>query len=291
VRLTDATGGVTVAVREKAALKLAGLEQREDFTAGFKDDDITFFVLSSVRIHVYTKNGEPDAQLSAVVVEAEEQNFSDLPNEAAVEVGGFLRMLPMPADAMLPASLADVFLSPHAGLAVGAEARSCQFVLALVASGEKSRFQKYGEGFRMLTQNIVDCVSTSADSGAAQPAKENELVSICTLQNMPAFRMDPPKTGDKQQHALIVISNVTVQGDGKKQFMVERVQLVAPNDVASTLRMLKKMMQQTKAMQFLGNAGTKHQWNDPTATPSPWTTKKARRLSVSPTATSLPDEL
>ena len=82
VRLTDATGSLTVAMREKAALALSGLTSRDEFVNAHATEKFSLPVLASVRVHVArrkdadeSKNREGGAAepafLDAVLVEAD----------------------------------------------------------------------------------------------------------------------------------------------------------------------------------------------------------------------------
>ena len=73
VRLTDATGSLTVSMREKAALALSGLTSRDEFASAHATDNITFPVLASIRVHLARRKDASESEptfLDAVLVEA-----------------------------------------------------------------------------------------------------------------------------------------------------------------------------------------------------------------------------
>ena len=94
-------------------------------------------------------------QKSAVIFEAVAQPWAP-PTAAIMRLHPLLEILPGTAEKMMVARLGDIERSPHAGLLVHGCTISCECVLALVAARERSKGNKFGTGFRVLTKSVVD---------------------------------------------------------------------------------------------------------------------------------------
>ena len=92
-------------------------------------------------------------QKSAVVVETIAQSWVP-PTAANLHLHRLLEILPATTERMVVARLGDIERSPHAGLMVHGGRVSCECVLALVAATEKSKGDKFGSGFMVLTKNV-----------------------------------------------------------------------------------------------------------------------------------------
>ena len=168
------------------------------------------------------------------------------------------------------------------GFGLGTMMSACA-VLVLAAATEKSGFSAFGEGFRLTTNNVVDVGFGNEE----EKLPLVNLVSICTPANMTDFKLDPPRTGSKQQFALVVVSGVITSGDqGLKTFMVERVQLLPETDVPVCKTMLAKLAYLSKQLKFEGSRAAKVRWDSEATTPL--AAKKARMLSYSPSDASVP---
>ena len=170
--LRDFSGEVTVWVREKAALQLAGTEDTKAFSQAAVDGDLLFPVLSSVRVlrTLGQFSGAKDSedgdstgiaaasQVSLVVVEAMEQPWNHGPSNALTEIFHLLQQCPPSADCVLPASLGMLRKSPHYGLAVDYDTgalRPCLKALVLIRSKSKSKLENLGEkGHRLVTEAV-----------------------------------------------------------------------------------------------------------------------------------------
>ena len=273
--------GLNVYIREKAALQLARLppDAKDQFVTQHEAGDLSFPVFSSLRIKL-----EPgESGMSAVVVEAEEQDMHKMPTAAALEWDSLMKLLASPGDVFLPTTFAQIKDSPHAGMVVGESNLPCSAVLVLAAATEKSGFSAFGEGFRLTTNNVVDVGFGNEE----EKLPLVNLVSICTPANMTDFKLDPPRTGSKQQFALVVVSGVITSGDqGLKTFMVERVQLLPETDVPVCKTMLAKLAYLSKQLKFEGSRAAKVRWDSEATTPL--AAKKARMLSYSPSDASVP---
>ncbi len=81
----------------------------------------------------------------------------------------------------------------------------CQNIVALVRSSQKSKAELLNHGFNLITSGVQDVID--ADSGAAQPAGEFTLTTMCTAENLAQYKLDPPRGA--KQHALVTITDVT----------------------------------------------------------------------------------
>ena len=259
VRLTDATGSLTVCVREKAALALSGLASRETFIENHANDNISFPVLASVRVHLTMRKDLGESQspeggaveptfLDAVMVEAEDQDIEIMPTSALLTLRPVLKSLAGPTEEIKITRLQDISVLPHVGMVVNGS--KCELALVLAAATEKSEFQKFGDGYRLTTKNVLDVgfgqtVVKPEDCRANATAKY-DLVAICTEHNLTDYKMAPPRRA-VAQYALLVLSGVRdsaagAEEPGRKTFMVERMQMVeGANCVAACQKMLGKL--------------------------------------------------
>lgn len=307
VRIMDATGSATVAVREKAALALSGLDSKEAFEEAQATDNISFPVLASVRVHV-TKQKDSDSSksqdggaaeptfLNAVLVEAEDQSIDAMPTSALLELRPILQKLALSTEELKVATLKDFAVLPHVGMAV--DKVKCELGLVLIGATTKSEFQKFGEGYRLVTKNVWD-VGFGTPSLHPQDCKAGkdtgfDLVAICTEHNLTEYKMAPPRKAGVQ-FALVVVSDLHhgprtagAAEPGRKSFMVERIQLIDNAEkMTACQKMLAKLAYARGKFTFEGTKRDRSAWGDMPATPTS-SAKRVRRLSASPTDASLP---
>ena len=316
IRVMDTTGSFTVAIREKAALALSGYQSRDAFQEANANDNVSFPVLASVRIHFArrktlhespTQEGgatEP-ASLTAVMVEAEDQDMEMMPTRALLELQPILKSLALSTQELVITCLKDIEVLPHVGMVVGGV--KCELALVLVAATARSEFQRFGSGYRLITKNVLDvgfgASALKPDDSSASGAKEPtgmDLVAICTEHNLTEYKMAPSRKGDVQ-HALLVISGVRhmkpphdivsgAEEPNRKSFMVERLQLVeGAGNVLACQKMLGKLKHARGEFAFEGTKRDRSAWDEQAMTPVS-SAKKVRRLSETPTGGSLPDE-
>ena len=130
----DGTTSVQTGLREKAALQLAGLDvenphSKERFTEMVASGELRFPLLASMRIHVQKKavklstsaaagpagsnttvgaQSPVSEQVSAIIVEAMEQDPSTKPNKAYMGLLAYVTECSPHADRILPATLAAI---------------------------------------------------------------------------------------------------------------------------------------------------------------------------------------
>ena len=213
-----------------------------------------------------------------------------MPSVATLELAAFLKCVGRPADAMLPSRLGDIQVTPHSGMAAGQPLASCELALALIASTNKCELRRFGAGYRLVIKGVRDFALTMQPVSGDGEDVDGELVSICTLEDVTQYKLDPPRAG-KSQHALVLVSGMT-PGDTSgglarpKSFMVERVQMVPEVEVSACQKALAKLAFLSASTEYQCGPRGKVQWS---SEDTPLKAKKARRLSASPSDVSMTD--
>ena len=117
----------------------------------------------------------------------------------------------------------------------------CSQAAVLVVSTQKSSISRTSaDGYKVVTDNVVDLLRTDADEecGASQ---KYQIISLARLDNLMEFKLDPPRK-HKDQAALITVTGVfDADADGAerpiKKFLAEDVQLLTPEE-ANTLKVM-----------------------------------------------------
>ena len=304
VRLTDATGSLTVSMREKAALALSGLPPRDDFVSAHPTDNMSFPVLASVRVHLTrckdaddSRNREGGAAepalLDAVLVEAEDQDNEIMRASALLKLRPVLKSLAGSEEDLKIARLQEISMLPYIGMVVNG--LKCKLALVFAAATEKSEIQKFGNGYRLITKNVLDVgfgpMAMNPEDCLANATAKYDLVAICADHNLTDYKMAPPCKA-AAQYALLTISGVResaadAQEFGRKAFMVDRMQVIdGPDNVKACQRMLGKLAHARSEFTFEGTKRDRSAWGDQPKTPIS-SAKKVRRLSKSPTDASL----
>ena len=93
-----------------------------------------------------------------------------------------------------------------------------------------------GCGFKLVTPDVEDVLATDAAVLGIENMTKLILSSTCILENLPAYRLDPPRGGAQQ--AL-----VTITGQVDDVFVVEHVQLLTPEEATAAKTSLLKLLQ------------------------------------------------
>ena len=137
--------------------------------------------------------------------------------------------------------------------------------------------EKLGEGYRMVTEGVVDALSPEDPPFT--------LVAFCSLANSPSFRLDPPGSA-KEQVALVLVTD----RPSSSMFMVESVQLLGPFQKDATKAALQQLVK-FAAESLEGQVGKRGAvlgaWSEGA---SPAAAAKCRRLGRSPTGPPLTSE-
>ena len=186
---------------------------------------------------------------------------------------------------------------PHIGMVING--LKCDLALVFAAATEKSEFQKFGDGYRLITRNVLDVgfgpTTMKPEDCRADATAKYDLVAICTEHNLTDYKMAPPRKS-AAQNALLAISGVRESAAGAGAFglktcMVDRMQLIdGADNVMACQKMLGKLAHARSEFSFEGTKRDRSAWSDQPVTPVS-SAKKVRRLSASPTDASLPDDL
>jgi len=298
VRLIDRTGAVELRMREKVALELSGLADKDEFIAETTAGALNFCMLHSARILVKKKLSNedyPDEVLSAIIVEAAQQKLEEEfePNASMIELQNLVNLLPKNVERMIVAPIAAIMHSPHGGMVVSTNGKQhqCSSVLTLIANTGKSHVEPLARGHRIVTKDVWNIPfndSSDADAGAPEHANENidgEVASSCTMGNIKYSPLNPT-TGKEPVYAMVMISAVDQRKE--KLFMIDKVANVEHNSALPDLiRHFKKL-----SWSFVGNDSSptkRSRMFSCSAGTTPYSAKKSRRLGMCPTNESLPD--
>ena len=291
--LRDISGQVAnVWMNEKTALSLSQLDDKEAFVESFEQGRQLFPIMSSVKVIREVRSSQDTGGVSQpadatkanqvvnlVVVHGEDQPWSEAPTKAALEMIPLIRDLKDDTSAILPAGLHMLETSPHYAFRVACNQviLPCQKILALVRSSKNSTPSPLGTGFKLITPGIEDLLSTEDPSGQAQH-KKHTLSAICTMSNLPQYRLDAPRGGT--QDAL-----VTVTARTDDSFVVESVQLLSSDEAAKVKHSLLQLLH--LAIHIHGRDRKRAvDWSDEI---SPITFRKCSRVGRCPTDAPLPD--
>ena len=296
--LTDLSGQVAnVWMNQNSALALSRLEDKEAFCDSYAAGNQLFPLMSTVKIvrEVKSLQDTGDASqfadarqakqlVSLVVVHATDQPWDEAPTKAALEMIPLLRDLKDDTSAIIPAGLHMVEKSPHYAFTVTKSTSDgskiiipCRKVLALVRSTKNSKPIPLGSGFKLITSDVEDLLSTEDPTGQAGQMKHT-LSAICTLSNMPQYKLDPPRGGN--QAALVIITGKT-----KDSFVLESVQPLSSEAAAQVKLSLLKLLH--LAMHIHGRDRKRAvEWDEGF---SPVDARKCSRVGRSPTDAPLPE--
>ena len=123
--------------------------------------------------------------------------------------------------------------------------------------------QQLATGFKLTTTDVEDVLGEGDQNTFT-------LTAICTLENLPKYRLDP-RSG--VQYALISVTSMT-----QDTFIVDQVQLLSAEEAKAAPASLKQLMLLTRQI-FAPDRKRGGQWD---ATFSPAIAKKCRFLSRKP---------
>ena len=292
VKTQDPTGTVELWLREKAALELSGCATMDAFLQAHNTNTVTFPFLCSFRLHIQQPDSAKETQDSQsytggegslVIVEAQEQDISSLPNKSVEGLWDFVKECSPRTDGIIPATLAQLRQSAHYPLQVqvAGEMRPCEKALVLVCATEKSNQVAVKESVaRIVTHNVTDDMDASG-AGATEPQKYT-LVTMCPTSMTSEVAFAPPKSGkSKTQTALCIVTAVSA----KDTFVLQSVLLVNQDDAAHVRKLMTKL-RATSAGVTYGGSSKRPYWTDAKTNPA-HALKKCKRLQQHPTDVSL----
>ena len=224
-------------------------------------------------------------RVNLVVVHAADQPWNEPPSKAALEMIPMIRDLRDDTSAVLPAGLHMVRTSPHYAFTIACASNSdggqvlipCQKILVLVRSTMKTKTTSLGGGYKLITPDVEDLLSTEDPNQVTNQMKYT-LSATCTLENLPQYRLDPPRGAS--QHALVIVTAKT-----EVSFVIESVQLLTSVEAIQVKISLLKLLHM--AMHIHGRDRKRAvEWSNDF---SPVTAKKCRKVGRYPTGSPLPD--
>ena len=117
-----------------------------------------------------------------------------------------------------------------------------------------------------------------ADGDKSDGSKRYALSAVCTMENLPTYRLDPPR--GNAQHALVTISALV--GD---TFVVDRVQLLSQDEAVSAAASMKMLIHLAGHLHDPRRKRSSGPWTEEF---SPAIAKRCRILGESPTDDGIP---
>ena len=155
----------------------------------------------------------------------------------------------------------------------------CQKIVSLVKSTKASQLLPIGSGYKLVTREVEDVLASDASNLGLEHLKPLVLSSMCTLDNLPAYRLDPPRGGTV--HAL-----VTVTGQVDDVFVVEHVQILSAEEAVMAKSSLLKLLQVAVEINSKDPSKRISTWNEDE---SPAKARKCRALGRCPTGDAVKD--
>ena len=288
----DATGfGPKVRMNQESVLSLAQVSSQEEFLEFHAAGKQTFPAMASLKIlrevnkkrsggeHLaVSQTGDAEYKQEYVkfmILQASDQPLNQTPTKSTLELVPMLPHFENDTACILCSPLRMVKACIHYAFQVclpSGDVMPCQKIVTLVKSTKASKLQDLGHGYKLVTHDIEDVLGSDVAQSASEAPTKFVLSSTCTLENLPAYRLDPPRGG--AQYAL-----VTITGKADDVFVVELVQLISPEAAAQAKTSLLKLMR--LAIEI--NSSTNKRglpWSDDV---SPATAKKCRTLGKCPT--------
>jgi hypothetical protein len=278
----DLCGQSTVWVDEKCALSLSQLGSKEEFLSACREGDPKFPPLSSIKIvrNPKDKDGKTIETAFLRIVDATDQTLEDAPTQATMSLLPMMRACEDSSAGIQMAPMSKIRQSAQYALAVERTDPDtgdvllvpCQKVVSLVTSTQKTLPTALGEGYKMVTAGVRDAVFGSSGTSQSTDAAF-ELTTICTMENLASYRLDPPR--GSPCYAIVTIVECTSSG-----FVVESVQVLPTLEKAQAAS--KSMSKLQYLALHLAKSGEKRQlpWSSEA---SPAQAKKCRVLGKSPT--------
>ena len=243
-RLRDATGATMVNVPERMALKLTNCSDMKTFVEKHAAANLNWPLLCHTRLSRAVREVDSAVYVNHTLEEVLPVSWSltEAPNAAYLSLLQIVNMCPAHDESILFAFLSDIQENHHYGFEViydGHPASKCTYVLALIASASRSTTANVGEGYQVSTSSVQDFANPSA--GAAKPSCDDasesaySVLGFCTLDNLPAFRLDPPR-GKAIRCAVCVIS----RREGKA-FHIHKLECLEPDQQDTAVQCFRKL--------------------------------------------------
>lgn len=291
VKVEDETGSFHLYMTEKAALALAGVDDKSAFEAAHAQDNLYFPAKASVKIlrkglafetpnakatEASDNAAQPDP--TCYIVDAMEQPLEDTPSKSSLLLLKLLEHTKVNTNVCVPAAASIVHKEPHYGLSVdyvvdkAVVKKTCITALVLVEATVASKMERVNEGFMMTTEKVKDALDDTFVF---------TLISYCSLTNAPDYQLKPTRR-QKAQMALVTISDVLETGSAEKptMFLATSIEKLSEIDAETAREHMRRTI-------FFASLAAKQQGTGPndvwTEELSPASASKCRRLGKSPT--------
>jgi len=319
VQVIDTSGAHVLKMREKAALELSGQTSKEAFAELASKGALNFPILCNLRIRLrrVLQSTQPSTQESsgekqnnsredtednveAMIVEATEQELCPqaMPNASMDFLTQLVRALPSDEIKMLVAPIANVRHVRHAGMVVetgDTTPLKASCVLTLVAHLGRSMIKKLPGGEKLVSKEIWNIPfhdategGMTAENGAPKHADKKiigELASYCTSENVQDYTLTG-RNPKEAVYAMIIISGVQ-EVSGVTTYMVDKVNthMIDKSNMPSIRSLCRKLARIANASESHEKLNKTPEW---LPDQTPYTAKRARRLSASPTDEQMP---
>ena len=314
VWVIDTSGALVLKMREKAALQLSGQASAKTFAELASKGALNFPILCSLRVRLRrvlqsttatsqdtfgdTPNAFPEGTedtVQAMIVEAAEQDLSPqaMPNVSMDFLTQMLRALPSDEAKMLVAPIADVRHIRHVGMIVetgGSTRLKASCVLTLVAHIGRSTTKELPGGNKLVSKEIWNIPFLDAtedgrppECGAPEHADKRingELASYCTNDNVQDYTLTSRRPKEPV-YAMVIVSSVQ-EVSGVTTYMVDKVNthMIDKSNISLVRSLFRKLARISQVSESHGKLDKTPEW---LPNQTPYTAKKARRLSASPT--------
>ena len=291
VKVEDETGSFHLYMNEKAALALAGVEDKSAFEAAHAQDILYFPAKASVKIlrkglafetpnakATETSNSVAQPDPTCYIVEAMEQPLEDTRSKRSLVLLKLMENTKVNTDVCVPAAASIVHKEPHYGLSVhyvvdrALVKKTCITALVLVEANVASKMERVNEGFMMTTEKVKDALDDTFVF---------TLISYCSLTNAPDYQLKPTRQ-KRAQMALVTISDVLETGSAEKPttFLATSIEKLSENDAETARDHMRRTMFFASLAAKQQGAGPNNVWTEEL---SPANASKCRRLGKSPT--------
>ena len=134
----------------------------------------------------------------------------------------------------------------------------------------------------MDTSDVNDIANT--DGSLDKPIGSHILIGYCSMDNLPGFRLDPPR-GKVFRVAVVLFT----KADEKEGLHIHKLEYIEPEQMKEAVLCMQKLRRLSKGVHTVSTEKRSHSVALEHEGMSPCTTKKARILQAVPTEASLPE--
>ena len=250
-RVMDFTGKREgIRITEKAALSLAGFDSQDHVpNSTFRDlaktGMLQFPLLASISVHLQVKEAksldgvDDPAIMNFTIVEAAEQDITEEPNSSFVSFIKHMQEFHPSTDGLIAASLSTIQKSEyyHLQVRIGEHVRPCHKVLVLVISTQRTTQESMdGDSLRLTTEGVIE----GAIEGVSESGRDKKytLVGMCSKNSFKDAVLDPPRSGNKQQAALAVVTGVL----DEHTFLLQNVRRLTEKELPRAKKLMQELI-------------------------------------------------